>query len=180
MLRLSRDESALVLVDYQPRLMPAIHDGDAVTVRAAVLARLAGLLGVPTVGTQQSPEKLGPLDPALAASCVEVLDKTAFGACDDGLADLLERVRPALSQVVLAGCEAHVCLLQTALGCLADGRQVFIVEDACGSRAPRSKELALARLRQAGAVVVNTEMVAFEWVRHAGHEQFRAVSALIK
>lgn len=180
MLRMSRDESVLVLVDYQPRLMPAIHEGAEATARAATLIRLAALLGVPVVGTEQSPDKLGPLDPALCDGCVEVLYKTHFGACDDGLVDLLERVRAGASQVVLAGCEAHVCLMQTALGCIEDGRQVFVVEDACGSRVPRSRELAMERLRQAGAVIVNTEMVAFEWVRDAGHGQFRAVSALIK
>ena len=177
---MSRDDAVLVLVDYQPRLMPAIHDGARVTARAERLAEIAGVLDVPVVGTEQSPDKLGPLDPAIAGRCAQVQVKTSFGACDDGLADLLEQVRPGAGQVVIAGCETHVCLLQTALGLLAGGRQVFVVEDACGSRAPRSKELALQRLRQAGAVVVDVEMAAFEWVRDARHPRFREVSALIK
>lgn len=180
MLRMSRDESVLVLVDYQPRLMPAIHEGEQVAARAVRLAEIAELLRVPVVGTEQSPDKLGPLDPAVAGRCARVQAKTSFGACDDGLLELIQELRPGVGQVVIAGCETHVCLLQTALGLLDDGLQVFVAEDACGSRAPRSKELALDRLRQAGAVIVNVEMAAFEWVRNAQHEQFRAVSALIK
>ena len=170
---------AVVLVDYQVRLLPAIDGGSEVVRHACILADAARLLGVRVVGTEQNPAGLGSNVPEVAGRCDAVLTKRRFDACADGLAEVLDAHGPR-NQVVIAGCEAHVCLLQTALGLLDDGLQVFVAEDACGSRAPRSKELALDRLRQAGAVIVNVEMAAFEWVRNAQHEQFRAVSALIK
>jgi nicotinamidase-related amidase len=83
-------------------------------------------------------------------------------------------------QVVLAGMEAHVCVLQSALDLRTAGREVFVVEDACCSRSPRNRENAMHRLRAAGVVVTNTESVVFEWLRDARHEQFKALSALLR
>lgn len=82
--------------------------------------------------------------------------------------------------MVLAGCETHVCLTQTALGLLAAGLQVAVVPEACASRRPADKALALERLRAAGAQLLGAEMVAFEWLRSCEHPQFKAVLALIK
>ena len=79
-------------------------------------------------------------------------------------------------QVVLAGAESHVCVLQTALGLIAKGMQVYLVHEAIGSRRDADKQLALVRFQQAGGVVVSREMVAFEWLNRAGTEQFRQIS----
>ena len=84
------------------------------------------------------------------------------------------------AQLVLAGCEAHVCLLQTALELLDQDWEVFVVTDACGSRTERNRDAAFDRLAGAGAELVTTEMVAFEWVESADHSAFKAVSALVK
>lgn len=173
--------SQLVLVDHQQRLMPAIADGARVAARALRLARLAQALQVPCTGTEQSPDKLGPMEEPLRGLCAQVLAKTHFDACAAGL---LEPVRAAAAagreQVVIAGCEAHVCLLQTALGLRAAGLSLWVVADACGSRDRADRELALARLQGAGAVLVSSEMVGFEWVREAGHPQFRTLQALVR
>ena len=82
--------------------------------------------------------------------------------------------------IVLAGCEAHVCLLQTALDLLEDEFDVWVVTDACSSRSERNRDAAFDRLAGAGVELVTTEMVAFEWLRSAEHPRFRDVQALIK
>lgn len=199
---LDAEESQLVLVDYQQRLMPAIHEGELVLANAGRLARIAQLLQVPLWATEENPEGLGgtveALQPLVAG---RVLSKMAF----DGSSVLLPRLRPAArppqggnarslpkhlqkavppaaarDNIVLAGCEAHVCLLQTALGLLEEDLEVWVVTDACSSRSERSRDAAFDRLAGAGAELVTTEMVAFEWLRDAGHPRFREVLALLK
>jgi nicotinamidase-related amidase len=173
--------SQLVLVDHQQRLMPAIAGGERVLARALRLARLAQVLAVPCLATEQSPDKLGPVEAPLRALCSQVLAKSHFDACADGLLEPAQAAaRAGRDQLVVAGCEAHVCLLQTVLGLHAAGLRTWVVADACGSRDPLDRELALRRLEGAGAVIVSSEMVGFEWVRHAGHPEFRALQALVR
>lgn len=200
---LDAEESQLVLVDYQSRLMPAIHEGDLAVANAVKLARIAQLLQVPLWCTEENPEGLGatvaPLQPLVAG---RVLSKMAF----DGTSVLLPRLKPATKpaqggnarslpkhlqkaapppvatreSIVLAGCEAHVCLLQTALGLLEEELEVWVVTDACSSRSERSRDAAFDRLAGAGAELVTTEMVAFEWLRDAGHPRFKEVLSIVK
>ncbi|MCH8181205.1 MAG: isochorismatase family protein [Proteobacteria bacterium] len=172
--------STLVLVDPQTRLMPAIHGGAAVLAHAVALAQGARLLGVPVIGTQQNPARLGPNAHEVAALCDVTLDKVHFDACADGLLGALQSARPGGGQVVIAGCEAHVCLLQTTLGLLRAGQRVWVVANACGSRRSSDHAAAMARLADAGATVVTHEMVLFEWLRDCRHERFREVLALVK
>lgn len=204
---LDAPSSQLVLVDYQTRLMPAIADAPAVLANAVRLARIAAMLQVPAWCTEQNPDKLGATVPELRAAAQEagarVLPKMAFGAGGDGLLDALrppQRKPPAgnarslprhlqkavpveaepRGSIVLAGCEAHVCLLQTALQLLEEEFEVWVVTDACGSRTERNRDAAFDRLAGNGAELVTTEMVAFEWLGSATHPQFRQVQALIK
>lgn len=195
---LDHEECQLVLVDYQARLMPAIHDSEAVLRNAMRLAQLAQLFEVPAWGTEQNPTRLGENPGELKALCRRTLAKMHFGGCADGLVDLL---RPAPRQggnarslpkhlqkaaaaergtIVLAGCEAHVCLLQTALGLIEEEFDLWVVTDACSSRTERNRDAAYDRLAAAGAELVTTEMVAFEWLRTAEHPMFKQVQALIK
>ena len=171
---------ALVLVDYQSRLMPAIDGSAAVLEHGVFLGRLARLLDVPAFGTEENPASLGPNDDRVAALCTHTLAKASFDACSDGLGARLRGGGRRVEQVVVAGCEAHVCLLQTSLGLLREGFAVFVVPDACGSRRPQDKALAMQRLAQAGAVLATPEMVAFEWLRTCDHARFRDVLALVK
>lgn len=171
---------ALVLVDYQARLMPAIDDATRVTANAVLLARAANVLGVAVIGTEQNPARLGPNAEPIRAECRVTLAKTHFDACADGLLPALDDARPGLSQVVVAGCEAHVCMLQTALGLLRAGLRVWVVANASGSRRASDHAAAMARLTQAGATVVTLEMVLFEWLGDCGHPRFREVLELVK
>jgi nicotinamidase-related amidase len=199
---LDAEESQLVLVDYQQRLMPSIHEAERVVGNAIRLARIAELLQVPLWATEENPEGLGgtveALQPLVAG---RVLSKMAF----DATSVLLPRLKPAprpqggnarslpkhlqkaapaaaapRESVVLAGCEAHVCLMQTALGLLEEELDVWVVTDACSSRSERSRDAAFDRLAAAGAELVTTEMVAFEWLRDAGHPRFKDVLTIVK
>lgn len=199
---LDADESQLVLVDYQARLLPVIHEGPAVLANALRLAQMAQALGVPAWGTEQNPDKLGQNPAELRALCRKTLAKMHFSAVADGLADWLRpparpqggNVRslpkhlqkppqpsePERPRIVIGGCEAHVCLLQTALELLEQEFEVWVVTDACSSRTERNRDAAFDRLAGAGAELVTTEMVGFEWLRTAEHPEFKAVQALIK
>lgn len=177
---MDRTRSALVLVDYQARLMPVIHGHALVLAWATRLGEIARELGVPVLGTEQNPQKLGPNDERIRACCGTTLAKNHFDACADGLAEALRALPRPVGEVVVAGCEAHVCLLQTALGLLRAGFEVRVVEPACGSRSPEDKALAMARLRQAGAQIVSVEMVAFEWLHDCRDPAFRRVLPLLR
>ncbi len=204
---LDAEECQLVLVDYQTRLMPAIADGPAVLANAVRLARMAVAMEVPVWATEQNPSKLGPSAESLAAvltsANARVLPKMAFSACADGLNQAL---RPAArknpgggnarslpkhlqksvvpdierSMIVIAGCETHVCLMQTALDLMEDEFDVWVVTDACSSRTERNRDAAFDRLAGAGAELVTTEMVAFEWLRSCEHPAFKEMLALVK
>ncbi|HXE48005.1 MAG TPA: isochorismatase family protein [Ramlibacter sp.] len=194
------DESQLVLVDYQDRLMPSIHEHEAVLANAMRLGRVAQALQVPVWGTEENPQGLGANAVELKSLCRKTLVKMHFSACADGLTELLrpparpqqsgnarslpkhlqKAPAPERNSIVLAGCETHVCLMQTALDLLDEEFEVWIVTDACGSRSERSRDAAFDRLAGAGAELVTTEMVAFEWLRTADHPLFKEVLSLIK
>jgi nicotinamidase-related amidase len=180
-LLIATDPAALVLVDYQQRLMPAINEAERVIAEALRLADVAAVLGIRIVGTEQNPRGLGPNVPAIRERCGTTLAKMHFDGCADGLLDLLEAGAAGRSrELVVAGCEAHVCLMQTSLGLLDAGWRVRVVATACGSRTPADHALAMARLREAGAGIVSTEMVVFEWLRSCEHPGFKSVLPLLK
>lgn len=175
---LTAEGAALLLIDLQQRLMPVIHDNEAVVARAVRLAEAARLLDVPVFATEQNPAGLGPTVAPLLAYPRAVLSKTAFSAAaDPGLAALLP---PGTAEIVVAGCEAHVCVLQTVLGLRACGHRVLLAADATGSRDPADRAAAIDRARQHGAEIVTSEMVLFEWLRDSRHPKFREVQKLLK
>lgn len=178
---LDASRCALVLVDYQERLLPAILQGDSVVREAARLADCARALDLRVVGTEQNPAGLGPNAEAIRGRCDATLAKMHFDACADGLADLLRapgHVSPA--DVVVAGCETHVCLLQTALGLARAGFAVTVAADACGSRFAPDRELALRRMESAGLTLASVESIVFEWLGASTHPRFRAVLEILK
>jgi len=171
------DDSVVVLVDFQTRLMPVIHDGVSVVTQAVRLARIAQILGVPVMGTEQSPVQLGRNLPDIKDLCSNTVVKDHFDACADGLVDALP---PGRNSVVVAGCEAHVCVLQTAFGLLHSGRKVTVVSDAVGSRRTIDRDAGIARLAAAGVQIATVEMIGFEWLGSSRHPRFRDVLRLIK
>lgn len=180
MAAINADTCTLLLVDLQERLMPMIDQGEQVLKEAVFLGEVAKVLGLRTIGTEQNPAGLGPNVAAIRALCESTLSKMHFDACKDGLLGLLSAEASVVQQIVVAGCEAHVCLLQTSLGLLYAGYQVFVVAPACGSRSPENHRLAMNRLEKAGASIVSSEMVAFEWLNSCKNPAFKSVLPLIK
>ncbi|MFC5138836.1 isochorismatase family protein [Actinomycetospora rhizophila] len=164
-------DSTLLVVDLQERLMPAIADAAEVVENAGRLVRAATRLGVGVAATEQNPDGLGPTVGAIADLLpAPAIAKTSFAAGID----------PGPGTVVALGCEAHVCVLQTVLALRAEGREVAVVADAVGSRRPANRDRALERMRAHGVDVLTTEMVVFEWLGSSGNEAFREVLKLIK
>jgi hypothetical protein len=200
---LDAEECQLVLMDYQVRLMPAMVDAASVVANAARLAQIAALMRVPLIVTEQNPSRLGPtvegLQAALQQARARTLSKMRFSAVEEGLGEWLRPEilapqgnarslpkhlqKPVAAQrqsIVLAGCEAHICMLQTALDLVEDEFDVWVVTDACTSRTERNRDAAFDRLAGAGVELVTTEMVAYEWLRSAEHPAFKAMLQLVK
>ncbi len=172
------DDCTLLVVDPQTRLMPAIHDGEAVVRRCVQLAMAAKELGIHVIGTEENPDGLGPLVPEIAKLCDTTLAKFHFSAAaEEGF---LRRLPAGRNTMVVAGCEAHVCVFQTVAGLIEAGHAVKLVSDAVGSRHPHDRQAGIDRARAIGADVVTTEMVIFEWLGTSQHPKFRRLSQLIR
>ncbi len=168
--------SNFVIIDMQGRLMPAISDGPRLLENARRLVDAAGQLGVPILMTEQNPAGLGSTVPELAGSG-PVISKMSFDCCAE---PAFMAALAGERDLVVCGCEAHVCVLQTVITLLSHRRKVYLVQDAVGSRRDESKSVAITRMQRHGAEIVTTEMVVFEWLRSASHPQFRPVSKLIR
>lgn len=177
---LSRQTSLLVVIDVQEKLAPLICETERLLVNCSKLVQSAELFAVPSFATEQYPQGLGPTVPALAEhlpvrpaklrfSCAEVLNWPPAAERTDNR-----------FQVVLCGIEAHVCVLQTAFDLLAAGYQVFLAADAVGSRRQLDWKIALDRLASAGATIVTTESVLFEWCETAEAPEFKQFVAIVK
>jgi|DewCreStandDraft_4_1066084.scaffolds.fasta_scaffold00025_185 nicotinamidase-related amidase len=178
---LARGDCLVLVVDVQERLAPVIADGPMVIDRCRLLVEAARRLAVPVVASEQYPRGLGETVEALKKSLGNAprLAKTAFSCARDP--GILEAVRTTGRRtVLLTGMEAHVCVLQSALGFRTEGFRVAVVADAVGSRRPESRALALERMRAGGCDVVDVEMVLFEWLERAGTEEFRTIAPWIR
>ena len=174
--------SQLVVIDMQTKLASAMPADSlqAVVKNCAILAQAVQLLSIDSVLTEQYPQGLGETLPQIKQHLAnnKVIAKIAFSAyAEPKFNAQLHRDK---SQIILAGMEAHVCVLQTALHLMQAGKTVFVVEDAVLSRNSSNKANAIARMRDAGCVITNTESVVFEWLGNANHPAFKAISALIK
>ncbi|WP_437230800.1 hydrolase [Planctomicrobium sp. SH661] len=176
---LSAATSRLVIVDMQEKFAPIIPDFDLVLSGCVKLIQAARILNVPVSATEQYPRGLGTTVPAIAEllphrpekvrfSCAEALDWALQSGLEDGR-----------RQIVLAGIETHICMLQTALDLVSAGFEVFIAADATRSRQAEDREIALRRMSDAGVRIITSEMAMFEWCEVAGSEQFKQISRLV-
>ncbi|MDG4553796.1 MAG: hydrolase [Candidatus Competibacter sp.] len=171
------ETSCLLAVDFQERLMPAVHDADRAVANGAWLIRIAQRLNVPVLASEQYPRGLGHTVTAIREllPTEAFMEKLHFSCAAER--DCMRRIDAlGRQQIVVIGAEAHVCVLQTALDLRAAGRDVYLVADAVSSRSPRDVELALERMRAEGVRVVSREMVVFEWLHQAGDDRFREIS----
>jgi nicotinamidase-related amidase len=178
---LNRDHGLLMVIDVQERLAPATADPETVIGNSEKLLTAAARLGIPVIVTEQYPKGLGGTVAALRDKAPKdaIMDKVHFSCAGD------ERIRERLEasgrwQVVITGMEAHVCVAQTALALRNNGFDVAVVADAVTSRDPANKELALARLREAGVTLIPTESVLFEWLGNSQDPAFKELTAMIK
>lgn len=174
-MRINVEKAALLIVDVQDSLIPYIHESEQMVEKVIWLCQLARHLELPTVVSEHCVDKIGGTKQAVmdAANDAQVFQKRSFSAVRDGI--VKRTLLKDKDQIIVCGMESHVCVLQTSLDLLAEGKAVYLVRDAVSSRALSNLELAVERLRQAGAIVVSTEMVAFELMATADHPSFSTV-----
>ena len=182
---LERQRAQLLVVDIQERLAPHIHEADAVVRNTGILLEAAATLGIPVTVSEQYVKGLGPTVAPLQSRIegAAVFEKIHFScAADPQIRRHLHRLdqEQGRDQIIICGIEAHICVLQTALGLVHGGHRVAVVQDAVGSRNPRNRDIAMARMIQNEIEAVTTEMVLFEWMEQAGTDEFRALSKLVK
>ncbi|MCK5296389.1 MAG: hydrolase [Alphaproteobacteria bacterium] len=174
-------KSCLVIIDVQERLAPVMHSPRDVLDGCSKLIRAASRLSVPVVITEQYPKGLGQtmFDVRDVAPQDCYIEKDTFSCSKNP--QFMQKLQTLKSkQIILAGIEAHICVLQTALGLKEIGFDVFVVADASSSRTEECKKAALHRMRTSGIECVTTEMVLFEWLERSGTPEFKEISALIK
>jgi nicotinamidase-related amidase len=182
-MRIARDNSALLVIDIQSKLAPHVAGNEALIRRTDALISAAMLFGVPRLLTEHCPGQIGAVIEPMRSRFAgrEIFEKTCFGAADHPeFVDLVRRTER--TTVVVTGMEAHVCVMQTALGLRANGFEVAVVADAVGSRGARQldRELSLRRMEQSGCVLAGTETVLFEWTGGGTDPHFRAILAAVK
>jgi nicotinamidase-related amidase len=179
---LSAPKSSLLLIDVQDRLLPAMANPDQVIAKSKILLQAAETLGLPVTISEQYPKGLGHTVSELQSNTATTYEKLSFSCWRNEplkthFINLHETNRPL---VIVAGIEAHVCVLQTCIDLANAGFGVFAVADAMSSRKPGSAELAFERMRANDVQVVNTEMAVFELLERAGTAEFKALSGLIR
>jgi nicotinamidase-related amidase len=187
----SAERSIVVVIDLQGKLVDMAYRSGLVIAATRRLLELAELFSVPVVLTEQYPAGLGETRPEILEAFGRLtvpkrrMAKTSFGCCGDArFEEILGELRPGLEpserQLVVAGIEAHVCVMQTVLEALSRGNAVQLCWECVSGRGAEYRQWALERMRQAGAVVTNHESVAFEWARDKDHPAFKAMSAILK
>ncbi|MCB2135067.1 MAG: hydrolase [Rhodobacteraceae bacterium] len=174
-------ESALVVIDMQERLVPAMQAPARTIQNTRLLLTAAEKTGVPAILTEQYPQGLGHTVDAIrsVAGGAAILPKIHFSCMEDeGFARHFRAL--GRKQAVLTGMEAHICVMQTAASLVEEGYEVFVVSDATASRTLESEKACLRRLSAAGISIVTTEMVIFEWLGRAGTQAFRDLLPLIR
>lgn len=174
-------DSALVVIDMQERLVPAMMAPARTIKNTQLLLHAAKKTDVPALLTEQYPKGLGPTIPEIkkAAGDASILPKMHFSCMEDP--DFSKAFKSLnRRQAILAGMEAHICVAQTAGSLVEEGFEVFVVSDATASRTLESEAACLARLSAVGVSIVTTEMVIFEWLGKAGTDAFKEILPLIK
>jgi len=177
--RLKVEDTALLVVDIQEKLLPKIMQSGEVLRNASFLVNAAKVLGVPVIATEQYPKGLGPTVEPIRGLLTTVWEKKTFSAVGEGGAlDFLKS--DARIKVVVVGIEAHICVMQTVLDLLNQGFHVFVCVDAVSSRYAIDVKIALKRMQQAGAILVTAETCVYEWLETAANPAFKEISGMVQ
>ena len=182
-LLMNQDDTALMIIDIQEKLLPHIREHQRLIWNSKRLIEGATALGVEIMVSEQYPKGLGgtheEIIQALGPDFGQRSEKTMF-SCRE-CSTLIENLsNKQIRNVLLAGIEAHVCVMQTAMDLLAAGFDVYVCNDAVGSRFENDFDTAMARMQACGVTLVTTEMALFEWCERAGSDQFKAISAIVR
>ena len=179
--KLELAKSAVIMIDMQDKLLNVMNSPEQILEQSVRMLKYSNALNVPVLATEQYRKGLGESNPQLLELLKpeNVYEKIAFSAfeCSD-FKDALNRI--SARSLVIFGIEAHICVCQTALDALRAGYDVRVVADAVGSRLPSNRQLALEKMRQAGAIIESTESVLYEWLGAAGTPEFKAILPLVK
>lgn len=182
MAQLNLEDSLVLIIDVQEKLLNAVFNKEQVEKKSAIVAEAAKILGIPVVVTEQYPKGLGNTIPAVKnalAEDTEIFEKTAFSALNNE--EILEAIKKHnKKQILIFGIETHICVSQTTAALRELGYEVSVIKDACGSRAEEEYLAGLERMKDNGAYIITTEIALFEWLKGAKHPNFKAVQALIK
>lgn len=180
-MRIKAEETAVLVVDYQERLVPVIHDNQAIIEKAVMLLKGTKALGLPFIMPRQYPKGLGDIVPEIREAVGEYtpMDKLSFSAC--GETEIMDYIRSLNKKnVIVCGIEAHVCVLQSVIDLVAEGFQPILICDCLGSRSPYDKEIGIQRAVQEGALTSTAEAILFELTNKAGSDVFKTISKLVK
>lgn len=178
---LTRDDTALVAIDFQEKLMPAMSNRARLTEQTIRLVKGMKVLGIPAIVTQQYTKGIGETDAAIAEALGDFqhVEKTTFSClANEEFASRIKSLNK--KNIVVCGIEAHICVQQTVLQLLEQGYNVYLVADCISSRSEEDKLWAISRMGEAGAVVTTYESVLYEIMRDSKAEGFKAVSAIVK
>ena len=179
-LLINRDESALLVVDVQEKLLPHVQDGERMVWQIARMIRGANLMNVPVLATEQYPKGLGPTTPEIKSLLPEPIPEKLMFSCREcrEVSDFLNEKN--IQNLVLVGIETHVCVLQTAFDFMSMGWNVFLAVDGVSSRFASDREMAIRRMENSGVVLTTVESLLFEWCEKAGSDEFKQISKLVQ
>jgi nicotinamidase-related amidase len=180
-MRILKERTAAIIIDVQERIFPVIWENEKLTKNLSTLIQGLKIMNVPVFITEQYVKGLGPtIEPvAFLLPTHQRIEKMSFSCCDEPR--FLEGLAVSGKEnVIIAGIESHVCVLQTALDLKRNGYNPVVVEDCVSSRKENDKHFAIERMRQEGAVITTVESLLFELLRYSGTEQFRGISRLVK
>jgi len=180
-MRILKEHSCLLVIDFQEKIFPFIHQNEQLLKNVPILIRGMKILELPVFVTEQYTKGLGPTVQIIAEALGDIprIEKSTFSCCDEPQFSL-ELATSGKENVIIAGIESHVCVLQTVVDLNHQGYQAVVVADCISSRNPNDKLVAIERMRKEGAIITTYESILFELLRSSGGETFKAISKLVK
>lgn len=179
---LNIEDSLVLVIDIQEKLLNAVFNKTSLEKRAEIIAGTAKILGIPTIVTEQYPKGLGNTVEGLKNALSEnaqTFEKKSFSALENE--EVLTAIKASgKKQIIIFGIETHICVSQTTNALIQEGFDVSVIRDACGSRSELEYSAGLNRMKENGAHILTTEIALFEWLKSAKHPNFKEVQALIK
>jgi nicotinamidase-related amidase len=180
---LDAEQCALVVIDIQEKLLPAVQRREELVRNSRLLIRLVTVLKIPVLLTTQYARGLGATVAEIAELLphIHAIDKMEFGCFGrEEFRCALRELPGQRTTLLLCGMESHICVMQTALAALENGYMVHVVSDAVSSRSEPNWQLGMRRMEAAGCVISSTEMMMYELLQRSGTAHFKEMLPFIK